>query len=673
MMLLNFVSKKNRSLFLLLFLFALIVRTIYFFEFKENPYFNYVHPAHDSIIVHNGAMEICNGNVLLDREGSRYPFYTYFVSAIYLLMGEKIYGVWIAQFILGALAAALLFLTGSRLFNRRVGVIVSLFYALYGPNLFYEGVMLRAALTEFLAVLSFYFLLRLTREISYGNLVLSGIALSMMIQCRPNTVMVLPLVMIYLYFKILKEEVLKRKLMYFFTFMLALIAIGTPLLVRGIYVEKGFQFYDPGGPSVFLMGNLVDYDGSGWHGGSPRFHSLQKAYHEKVYHDYRWVLNKVFKEMIDYPLGFVGLYVRKAYHFFNNYEIPSNNNFYLHQRFSNLLKNPLSNFSLVISLAFLGLVMTFKDYRKIILLYVFLLAMTGSVLLFYNVSRFRMPAVPFYLLFSSVGVYALYQLVLDRKFVKIFFAAFLVVGLLFCLKVPDIQKIRRNDYGMLCSIYDERAIEHINKGFYQEALKGYKTFMKICPSYKTTKIYNNVGNLYCEMGLYDEALREFRNALQLKSDCMEAHVNLGSMYIEKGLYDEAVEHLKEAERLDPGRAEVYINLGVVYSGRGDFDKAVEVLKKAVSLNHDFWQLHYNLAIAYENKKLYRESIESYKKVLELQPDNLNAHIFSANLYLKVKEWDKARHHFAETLRLAPDQPRAEEIRKMIAKLSMIHN
>ena len=88
-----------------------MVRVIYFLEFRNNPYFDYVHPSHDSIIVHSGATEICQGDLLLSREGNRYPFYTYFVAIIYFLGGQKIYGVWVAQFILGALATALLFST----------------------------------------------------------------------------------------------------------------------------------------------------------------------------------------------------------------------------------------------------------------------------------------------------------------------------------------------------------------------------------------------------------------------------------------------------------------------------------------------------------------------------------------------------------------------------------
>jgi len=351
-------------LFILLFAFALMIRTIYFLELKDNPFFDYVHPSHDSLNVHNGALEICKGNILLDKKGFKYPFYSYFVAGIYSLTHQTVYGVWIVQLVLGALASGLLFLIGTSLFSRTVGLICSLFYALYGPNLFYEGIMLRAALTEFLAVLSFYFLLRLENKISYGNLLLSGASLSLMVQCRANTIVLLPLVLIYLYFWILKRQKLKVRLKRLSTFLIALVLIGMPLLIRGVYVEKRFQFYDPGGPHVFLMGNLVDYDGFGWHNGSPLYKQYQQKYGDKILYDYKWVLQEVLKQISNSPIAFLAMYMRKAYYFFSNYEIPSNNNFYIYQEFSHLLKNPLSNFSLIISLAFLGLIASLKNYSR---------------------------------------------------------------------------------------------------------------------------------------------------------------------------------------------------------------------------------------------------------------------------------------------------------------------
>ena len=567
--------KHTISLFILLFVFAILIRTIYFVEFKENPFFEYVHPSHDSWNVHNGALEICANNILLNKSGFKYPFYSYFVAGIYSLTHHTVYAVWIIQFILGALAASLLFLIGTNLFNRTVGIICSLFYALYGPNLFYEGIMLRASLTEFLAVLSFYFLIKLEKKFSYGSLLLSGVSLSLMIQCRANTVVLLPFVLFYLYFGTLRKESLKLRLKHLSVFVLALALVGLPLLLRGFYVEKRFQFYDPGGPHVFLMGNLVDYDGLGWHNGSPLYKEYQQRYGEKLLHDYKWVLKEVLNEISNSPMAFFGLYMRKAYYFFCNYEIPSNNNVYIYQKFSYLLRNPLGSFSLVVSLAFLGLIVSFKEYRRNLLLYIFLLGMTGSTLVFYNVSRLRMPAVPFYLLLSSVGIYSLFQFIKARQFIKFIIAVVMIIGLIICLNMPDVQKIRENDYGMLGDAY-------FAEGMHDESIFQFKKSLAIKP--QNALAHYNIGISFSKKGNHADAIRHFYEASRIAPRFVAAHNNLGLMLCEQSRFSDAIRHFSQALQIEPENVNVQNNLGIAYARQGNLKDAAVHFAEAVRLS-----------------------------------------------------------------------------------------
>jgi len=567
--------KHTTSLFILLFVFAILIRTIYFVEFKENPFFEYVHPSHDSLNVHNGALEISAGNIFLDKKGFKYPFYSYFVAAAYSLTHHTVYAVWIIQFILGALAASLLFLIGTNLFNRTVGIICSLFYALYGPNLFYEGIMLRASLTEFLAVASFYFLIKLERKLSYGSLLLSGVSLSFMIQCRANTVVLLPFVLFYLYFGTLGKERLKLKLKHLSVFVLALALVGVPLLLRGFYVEKRFQFYDPGGPHVFLMGNLVDYDGLGWHNGSPRYKEYQQKNGEKLRDDYKWVLKKVFNEISDSPMAFFGLYMKKAYYFVNNYEIPSNNNFYIYQKFSYLLRNPLGNFSLVVSLAFLGLITSLKGCRRNLLLYIFILGMTGSTLVFYNVSRLRIPAVPFYLLLSSAGIYSLFQFIKARQFMRFIIAVIMIIGLIICLNISDVKKIRENDYAMLGDAY-------FAKGMYGESISAFKNSLAIKP--KNAMAHYNIGISFSKQGNRRDAISHFYEAVRIDPTFVAALNNLGLLLCKQSRFSDAIKHFSEALRIEPENVSIQNNLGLAYAQQGNLKDAAIHFAEAVRLS-----------------------------------------------------------------------------------------
>lgn len=533
------LSNKTNAL-ILFFLIALVVRAIYFFEFKENPYFDYVYPSHDSIVVHNGAVDICNGDLFLNKKGFKYPFYSYFVAGIYYLTGQKIYAVWAVQFVLGAVSTILIFLIGSSLFNPRIGAIACLIHALYPQNIFYEGVMLRASLTEFLAMLSFYCLLRLSAKMSITNLTFSGIALSLMIQCRPNTAVVLPFVFAYLYFGILRDYANKMKIVYFTTLITALALAGTPLLVRGIYVEKKIVLYDPSGPMVLLMGNLVDYDGAGWHRGSPRFERLLSSHGQEARNDYGWVSKTIFEEMVNHPIEFMGLYLRKFYYFFNNYEIPSNNNFYLHQGFSVILRNPLGNFSLVVALAFIGIIATLKDGRRLIPLYVYLLGMTGATVLFYNVSRLRVPAIPFYILFASSGVSYLVRLVADKRIVHLILAVTSAFALLFCLKSPAGHKVRPNDYGMLADI-------HRIKGSYDEAIELCRQSLEHYPNYFYT--HRLLGRLYLKKRIYDKAILHLKRAVAIDPKSSLGHYYLSIAYYETREYRLAMLHQNRATEL----------------------------------------------------------------------------------------------------------------------------
>ena len=88
------------------------------------------------------------------------------------------------------------------------------------------------------------------------------------------------------------------------------------------------------------------------------------------------------------PFGFMGLYLRKIYFYFNNLESASNISPYLYQESSKILPYLLTHFSLFSSLGLIGVVLAIRNKEKIFLLHSYLIAMILSVSVFYVVARF---------------------------------------------------------------------------------------------------------------------------------------------------------------------------------------------------------------------------------------------------------------------------------------------
>ena len=65
--------------------------------------------------------------------------------------------------------------------------------------------------------------------------------------------------------------------------------------------------------------------------------------------------------------------------------------------------------------------------------------------------------------------------------------------------------------------------------------------------------YANLGNILAIRGELEEAIENYRQALQVKPEFAEAHQRLGQLLTQYGNRDEAIGHLEEALRIIKSR------------------------------------------------------------------------------------------------------------------------
>ncbi|MEI0476554.1 tetratricopeptide repeat protein [Brachyspira pulli] len=83
--------------------------------------------------------------------------------------------------------------------------------------------------------------------------------------------------------------------------------------------------------------------------------------------------------------------------------------------------------------------------------------------------------------------------------------------------------------------------------FYEETLKNNKD-LKIDPYH--IKSYNNRGIIKYDMGLFEDAIKDYDRAIELDNNYFEAYCNRANAKYSLGLYKEALKDYKKALELD---------------------------------------------------------------------------------------------------------------------------
>ena len=166
-------------------------------------------------------------------------------------------------------------------------------------------------------------------------------------------------------------------------------------------------------------------------------------------------------------------------------------------------------------------------------------------------------------------------------------------------------------------------------------------------------IHNNLGIAYDTAGMYREAFTEFREALKLDTDYLEAHNNLAVIYNRMGRNEEAIGELREVLGLNPGYTEGHSNLAHVYTGMRRYDEAVFELEKALSLDPDYVPAHNSLGHIFAGQNKCQEAVKEFQEAIRLDPKYVLAHNNLGHVYLELEKYEDAIKEFEQVTKLDP--------------------
>ncbi|MEO6057697.1 MAG: tetratricopeptide repeat protein, partial [Gemmatimonadales bacterium] len=205
--------------------------------------------------------------------------------------------------------------------------------------------------------------------------------------------------------------------------------------------------------------------------------------------------------------------------------------------------------------------------------------------------------------------------------------------------------------------------------------------------------HNNLGVLYYQKGLIDDAITEFVRALELDPRMQVAQSNLDIAYRESGHYDRRVTDLRERVRRHPedrdarwelarahaalGRhteaiaefqallawhpADVpaMLQLGLAEKARGNLDTATDWLARACAAEPTSAVARFYHGEVLYNRGLNEPALEALRGAIERNPEYAEAHYLLAFLYGDLGRHEEARESTKRAIKLNPTLARAQ--------------
>ncbi len=698
----------RRTYFILagILLLAFTLRFIFFYQMANSPIAEMV--IEDSKTYHDWALRIAGGDWMGTDVFYALPLYPYLLGLIYTIFGSYLQVAKFIQILIGTMSCGLIFLLGRRLFNVSVGLMAAFLMAIYGWLIVYDSAILSPVLIIFLDALVLLYLLRLEKRSSgwvgwFGGGLLIGITTAASAHILPF----IPLVVVWLFvnpaFRTNRPRWISAAV-----YLLGVIIALAPITIHNWQVGDDFVPLTAHGGINFFIGNNPHSRGVFEpppilrSGGATLRHDAEKIARKALGRELKpsevsaYWFNQGFTFIREQPLKFCGLFYRKFTIFWDNLEIADVIHPYFFIKVAPILKIPFLVFGWIAPFALLGLALSWKRRARIFLIYFFIGGYIFSIVLYFINSRYRLPLVPFLLIFAAYSFYWWWEKIKAGRWISIAISIGVLAGFILWVNPQLITKPRfvlnmGAGYNHLGAYYSQ-------KGDMERALVEFKEALRLEP-YRAEAHYN-LANIQFKMGNLDEAEEGYRNAIKRNPYYDSAHLALAMVYERKGetekarykyleiiknlpsntrAYlglvrlllttdrpDEAIRILNQAISIQPNYPEFYLYLGAALEKKGDRKASVSALKQGLTIFPQYGRLHLELGrMLSSTPEDQAQGMNHLNHAVKIMPGSYLAHLYLGDAYYRQRNIKEARREWLIAQRIRPDDRLVSERLKAI--------
>ena len=623
----------------------------------------------------------------------RPPGYPYFLAAVYYVFGTGYLVPRVVQMILGLASCVLVFLLGRALFGRVAGLVGAGLMAVYWGFVYFEGELQPPALLVFLSLVLMHVLRRWTVRPTYVWATVGGLLRGLLALVRPNVLLLVPVVIVWMWWVLRGRDAGKRFLLAALAALGGVVVMIAPATIRNYAVAHDLVLISSNGGVNLYIGNnsltslvtprIPDIEQlagrSGWslfaYPEIVRGVEAQTQRTMKYSEVSRYFARRAFEFIRANPGKALGYAVDRALLLWGPREVSNNKALHFERKQSAMLWL-LPGFPLALSGFLVGLVVWLFDRRAtrrheeetepdarpqrelLILILLFLVVYSASFLPFLAAGRFRVPLVPFLLMFAG---YALCRLAQHAAARRVGPAALCGVGWLALYGLASVPLVSYEpDLGRW---HLDRASAYVLKGEPEGAITEYEAAIAANPGYPA--IYAEFGSLLVTQGEFDEAIANYRKGIELNPSFAELRRTLAELLLHLDRVDEAIAEYRAALEKSPGNAEAWYNLGRALSRASSNDEAQAAYQRALQVDPEFAEARVNLGVILKGKGNLAEAERELRRALDVNPNMFEAHYNLANALAAQGRIDEAIRSLSAALHIRPDNVAAQQAWKSL--------
>jgi tetratricopeptide (TPR) repeat protein len=196
------------------------------------------------------------------------------------------------------------------------------------------------------------------------------------------------------------------------------------------------------------------------------------------------------------------------------------------------------------------------------------------------------------------------------------------------------------------------------QGKLDQAIEQYKSALQFDPNYAQAHI--NLGDALSGQAKFDAAVPHMETALRLQPNNGDFHLMYANLLQRIGHDDEAALHFETGTRLKPNSPDAHYTYAEFLASRGKGDDCISELRRTVQLKPNYPDAELGLADALFAKGALEEAKAHYLAALRVDPKQTAAYNNLGKLYLSQGQISQAVVQFSEALRLNPYYKEAEE-------------